>query len=130
MGLEGPRLVELLHALDQAHVPTRRQPHARDQQAQKEDTYPTQNPGDGSLAGGPSLLAMLRQPDRSSGCRSPGPRGSLAPTRFPLVGAGHRAGILHYADAGYISIARRLRSVNEGWLGPPIRLPKRRGFDA
>src|SRR5215211_6442847 len=59
----------------------------------------------------------------------PGVEEVLARTRSLLVGAGHRAGILHYGEAGYIRITRRLRSVNEGLSRAPNDLQERRRCD-
>src|SRR5215210_9053507 len=108
MGLVGPRLVQPLHALYEPEVSARGERQPGDQQAKKKDARAAQNLRDRALAGRVPPLAMFGQTYRPSGL--PGP---LAPTLSPLVSAGHRAGILHYATEGYRGIARRLRSVNE-----------------
>src|SRR5215210_5449923 len=58
MGLVGPRLIQLLHALYEPQVPACRERRPRDQHTQKKDVYAAQNPrGQAPLAG--RSLAVL-----------------------------------------------------------------------
>src|SRR5919112_267635 len=58
MGLVGPLLIQLLHALYEPQVPARRERRPRDQHAHKKDAYAAQNPrGQAPLAG--RSLAVL-----------------------------------------------------------------------